>query len=228
MSPQTIGTLNETIAERALQDALEIVRKKYRERGEYPTRSKIAEVTGLSDSSVQRYLADKPYDHPKYENILSIARAIGLQTSDLALEPEVAKQMDKRESDNVVLEMRRLNIEELKRTMDDEAEKWRERLDAERKAHMDEIVHLNKAHAEEIANLNKIHAEEMKRAIAANQENLRIAQETHAQHTRMLQEVFQQQFSQLVDVLAKKMYSPTITKKVSSRSRNHKQNASIE
>lgn len=198
--------------ERALQDALENLRKRYRDRGEYPTRSVIAEKSGLSDATVQRYLAEKHYDSPKYDNIVAIARAIGLQTSDLSIDQELANQMDKKESDNVVLEMRRLNIEELKRTMDDEADKWRERLDAERKAHMQEIINLNKAHAEEIAVLNKLHAEEMKRAITANQENLRISQESSAQQIKMLQEVFQQQITQLIGVLSKKMYTPTIVK----------------
>jgi len=206
-----------------LQEVLDVVKKKYRENREYPSRSKIAEDSNLSESTVQRYLSDKYYGHLKYENILAIGRAIGLQTGDLTLSPEVIEQMDKRKSDNVILEMQRLNIEELKLMMDDEAEKWRERLDAERKAHTEEILHINKAHAEEIANLNKIHAEEMKRAIAANLENFRIAQDTHAQHTKMLQEAFQQQFSQLINILVKKMYSPSFTKKPRNRASRDEQ-----
>lgn len=141
-----------------LQAALSTLRAHYKDNGG-PSHAMIADSTGLSESTVQRYLSAVQIKTPNYSSIVSIAAVIGMETSDLIFGKDVVDILPKEDLVDLVMELRKMNIEELARS----DEKWRERLDAENHAHSEDIRHLSAAHTEEARRADEAHAAHIER-----------------------------------------------------------------
>lgn len=141
-----------------LQNALSSLRAHYKDNGG-PSHAVIADSTGLSEATVQRYLGVAQIKVPNYNSIVSIATVIGMTTSDLSLSKDVVDVLPKEQLADLVLELRKMNIDELARN----DEKWRERLDDEKRTHSEDIKHLSDAHVEEMQRTSEAHAAQIER-----------------------------------------------------------------
>lgn len=165
----------------SLQKALSNLRLYYKEHGgpNYPS---IVDSTGLSESTVQRYLGTTIIKNPNYSSIISIATAIGMETTDLSINRDLVEQMDKQQLTDLVLELRKINIEEL----NSNDSKWRERLDSEQQAHRDEVLSLNQEHSSEIRRIN-----------AANAEHIASVHKLHADQIASIHDSYRIQIEQM-------------------------------
>lgn len=193
-----------------LQTALTSLRTHYKDNGG-PSHASIADSTGLSEATVQRYLGTAQLKVPNYNSIVSIATVIGMNTADLTLGQDVVDILPKEELADLVLELRKMNIDELARN----DAQWRERLDAEKAAHSDDIQHLTEAHVKErqrsdeahdaqIERIQRMHAEQLKEvreSYVAQMEQMRTAnsalvaqmQDSSSKHDAQRLEAAQQQ-----------------------------------
>lgn len=170
-----------------LQKALVHLRAWYKERGG-PSYSQIADSAGVSESTAQRYLSDDPVKRPNYTTIVSIASTLGMTTADLSLSKDIVEGMEKDQLANLVLELRRINIDELSAQRDADDARWRERLSADQEKYMARIELLNKEHADEMARTKQAHAEEIQRTNAA-----------HQAHILQIHQMYEKQFATMID-----------------------------
>jgi transcriptional regulator with XRE-family HTH domain len=187
--------------EAALQEALESLRRHYRDRGCQPPRSTIVEHTGISETTVQRYLSDKPYENPTYKTIFAIAAEIGLQTEDMALSADAIKGIETAAQNELILSLRELNIKELADALAANDDKWRSRLDSEKDAQLNLIRQMAQTHADEIRRLNETHAAEVQRIHEANSKHTAQIQQLYAEQIKILLEASHAQTAQILQAV---------------------------
>lgn len=166
----------------SLQKSLSNLRAYYKEHGG-PNFSAIADASGLSDSTVSRYLGKDVIKTPNYDSIVSIATVIGMGTEDLTLNKELVDQIENKEQlRELILELRKINIEELSRRDD----QWRDRLDAEKQAHSEDIRHLTEAHNAQLERLQRVYADQMAELTSASL-GVHQKESDHIQQTAQMQ-----------------------------------------
>ena len=156
----------------SLSKALSSLRTWYKEHGNGMPYSAIVDATGLSESTVQRYLNPKSVINPSYNNILAIASAIGMEASELSFSREMVEHMDKQQLAELVLEIRKFGAEELRASREADDARWRERLISEKQAHVEDLRHLNQSHIEDMQRMKDEHAAEMARSHEAHNEHV--------------------------------------------------------
>lgn len=190
----------------SLQKALANLRSHYKERGG-PNYAAIVDSSGVSESTVQRYLGTAVIKNPNYNSIIAIAAAIGMETADLSINRDLVEQMDKQQLADLALELRKINVEELSAN----DAKWRERLDAEQQAHREELRRVNQASAEHLASVHKIHAEQiagihesyiaqLEQMRKSSEQQIAHALETHRSQAAHLQQTSAAQISTLQQI----------------------------
>lgn len=164
----------------SLQKALANLRAYYKYNGG-PNYTALADSTGLSESTVQRYLGQTLMKSPNYSSIISLAGAIGMETADLSLNRDLVDQMEKQQLADIVLELRKINVDELAAN----DAKWRERIAADQDAHRDDLRRANASSAEHLASVHKLHAEQIAHiheSYRAQMEQMRKASEQQLAH----------------------------------------------
>lgn len=190
----------------SLQKALANLRAHYKEHGG-PSYAAIVDSSGLSESTVQRYLSATAIKNPNYNSIIAIAAAIGMETADLSINRDLVDQMDKQQLANLALELRKMNVDEL----NSNDAKWRERLDAEQLAHREELRRTNEASAEHLASVHKLHAEQiagihdsyrvqMEQMRKASEQQVAHALQTHQSQAAHLQQASAAQLATLQQI----------------------------
>ena len=178
----------------SLVRALSNLRTWYKEHGNGMPYSAIVDATNLSESTVQRYLNPKNSINPSYENILAIASAIGMKASELEFSREIAEQMDKQQLTDVIVELRKMSLEELASTREADDARWRERLNQEKITHTNELSRLHQTHMEEMQRMKDEHTEEMKRC-----------HEAHADHVLQIHQMYDKQMESMRSANSKQM-----------------------
>lgn len=181
-----------------LQTALSSLRAHYKDNGG-PSHAVIADSTGLSEATVQRYLGAVQIKVPNYNSIVSIATVIGMTTSDLSLNKDVVDVLPKEQLADLVLELRKMNIDELARN----DEKWRERLDDEKRTHSEDIRHLSDAHANEMQHADETHAAQIERIQQMHNDQLMAVHASYKAQMEQMRTANSALLAQLQDASAK-------------------------
>lgn len=178
----------------ALQKALSDLREHYKANGG-PSYAVLAGATGLSESTVQRYLSPNvTLKCPNYENILSLATALGMGTEDLTLDRELVDEIENKEQlRDMIMELREMNIEELARN----DAQWRDRLNAEMTTHNESLRTIAAAHDEQFAHLQQVYAEQLGQLTSVSNEQTAQMLATHQEQERRIQETARQQYEAL-------------------------------
>lgn len=176
------------------KDALKKLRSHYSANKEsLPSQQKIADMSGLSESTVQRALSNST-DSIKFETVMRIAPVIGMTTEDLGISDEAVAAMDNDDMRALVIALREINIRELASQRDADDTRWRERLDSDQKKHHELIKLLNAQHASEIASISAAHNEEMKRC-----------RERHDEHVSQIHSMYDRQMESMRSANARQM-----------------------
>lgn len=166
----------------SLQKSLSNLRAYYKEHGG-PNFSAIADASGLSDSTVSRYLGKDVIKTPNYDSIVSIATVIGMGTEDLTLSRDLVNQIENKEQlRDMIMELRKLNIEEMSRC----DAQWRDRLDAEKQAHSEDIRRLTETHNAQLERLQRVYADQMAELTSASL-GVHQKESDHIQQTAQMQ-----------------------------------------
>ena len=150
-----------------------------------PSQQRIADQSGLSESTVQRALSGQS-DSIKFETIVKIAPVIGMNTEDLGITEENVAAMDNDDMRALVISLRDMNMRELAAQRKADDERWRERLNADQEKYLARIELLNAHHAEAMDRLKEAHADEMKRSNAA-----------HEQHVTQIHQMYDRQMESM-------------------------------
>lgn len=176
------------------KEALKKLRSHYSSnKDSMPSQQKIADMSGLSESTVQRALSNGT-DSIKFETVMRIAPVIGMTTEDLGISDEAVAAMDNDDMRALVIALREINIRELAAQRDADDTRWRERLDSDQKKHHELIKLLSAQHASEIANISASHNDEMKRC-----------RERHDEHVAQIHQMYDRQMESMRQANAKQM-----------------------
>lgn len=182
----------------SLQKALSNLRLHYKDKGG-PSYSLIADSTSLSESTVQRYLGTAHIKAPNYDSIVAIAAVIGMGTADLTISKELVDQIENKDDlRELILELRKLNIEELSRN----DAQWRERLDAAKEAHSDDLKHLTDAHNAQIERIQQLYADQLRQMTVISDSQAAQLLDAHHKESEHIQQTAAQQYESL-ETLAK-------------------------
>lgn len=167
-----------------VKEALKRLRSHYAENKDaMPSQQRIADMTGLSESTVQRVLSGTS-DNIKYATIMQIAPAIGLSTADLGINKETVEALNNEDLQALVLALREINLRELAAQREADDARWRERLDADQGKHQQRIELLTTQHGEEMRRMTSAHADEMKRCRDRHDEHVG---QIHAMYDRQME-----------------------------------------
>lgn len=148
-----------------------------------PSYAAIADSSGLSESTVQRYLGTSPLKMPNYDSIVAIATVIGMGTEDLTLSRDLVNQIENKEQlRDMIMELRKLNIEEMSRC----DAQWRDRLDAEKQAHSEDIRRLTETHNAQLERLQSVYADQLAQLSGASM-SVHQKESDHIQQTAQMQ-----------------------------------------
>lgn len=136
-----------------------------------PSQQRIADQSGLSESTVQRALSGQS-ENIKYETVARIAPVIGMSTEELGISEETVLALDNDDMRALVIALRDMNMRELAAQREADDTRWRERLSADQEKFNARIELLNKEHAAEMIRTKEAHADEMRRANAAHDQNV--------------------------------------------------------
>ena len=101
----------------------------------------------------------------------------------LTLSKELVDQIENKDQlRELILELRKINIEELSRRDD----QWRDRLDAEKQAHSEDIRHLTEAHNAQLERLQRVYADQMAELTSASL-GVHQKESDHIQQTAQMQ-----------------------------------------
>lgn len=167
-----------------VKEALKRLRTHYNDNKDaMPSQQKISDMTGLSESTVQRALSGSA-DNVKYSTIMQIAPAIGLSTADLGISKETVEALSNEDLQALVLALREINLRELAAQREADDTRWRERLDADQKKYHQRMELITTQHAEEMRRMTSAHADEMKRCRDRHDEHV---SQIHAMYDRQME-----------------------------------------
>lgn len=177
-----------------VKEALKKLRAHYSEHKDaMPSQQRIADMTGLSESTIQRVLSGQT-DNIKYATIMQIAPAIGLSTSDLGINKESIEALNNEDLQALVLALREINMRELSAQREVDDARWRERLDSDQKKYQQRIELLTTQHAEEMHRMTSAHADEMKRC-----------RDRHDEHVSQIHSMYDRQMESMRSANAKQI-----------------------
>lgn len=176
------------------KDALKRLRAHYNEnKDRLPSQQRIADQSGLSESTVQRALTGQT-ESIKYETIARIAPIIGMGTEELGISEETVESLDNNDLQALVLALRDMNMRELAAQRKADDERWRERLNADQEKYLARIDLLNAQHADAMSRLKDAHGDEMNRANSA-----------HEAHVVQIHQMYDKQMESMRQANAKQM-----------------------
>lgn len=176
------------------KDALKRLRAHYNEnKDRLPSQQRIADQSGLSESTVQRALTGQT-ESIKYETIARIAPIIGMGTEELGISEETVESLDNNDLQALVLALRDMNMRELAAQRKADDERWRERLNADQEKYLARIDLLNTQHADAMSRLKDAHGDEMNRANSA-----------HEAHVVQIHQMYDKQMESMRQANAKQM-----------------------
>lgn len=176
------------------KDALERLRNHYNaNKGSLPSQQKIADLAGVSESTVQRALTG-PADKIKFETIIRIAPVIGISTEELGISGESLEALDNKDLQALVIAMRDMNLRELAAQREADDARWRERLNADLEKHRHQVEVLTQEHAADMRRIRDEHSDEMKRSNAA-----------HDAHVVQIHQMYDRQMESMRQANAKQM-----------------------
>ncbi|MBQ7886403.1 MAG: helix-turn-helix domain-containing protein [Clostridia bacterium] len=176
------------------KDALKKLRSHYSaNKDSLPSQQRIADMSGLSESTVQRALSGNT-DSIKFETVMRIAPVIGMTTEDLGVSDDAVAAMDNDDMRALVIALREINIRELAAQREADDVRWRERLDSDQRKHHERIEMLGKQHTQEIASIVSAHNSEMQRC-----------RERHDEHVTQIHQMYDRQMESMRQANAKQM-----------------------
>ena len=176
------------------KDALMRIRTYYAENKQsMPSQQKIADLAGLSESTVQRALSGQA-ESVKYETLIRIAPVIGMTTEDLGVSDEAVAAMDNDDMRALVIALREMNVRELAAQREADDTRWRERLNADLEKHRHQVDVLNQEHAADMRRIRDEHTEEMKRSSTAHEEHI---MQIHKMYDRQMESMRQANAKQM-------------------------------
>ena len=177
-----------------VKEALKRLRAHYNENKDaMPSQQKISDMTGLSESTVQRALSGSA-ENVKYSTIMQIAPAIGLSTADLGISKETIEALSNEDLQALVLALREINLRELAAQREADDTRWRERLDADQKKYQQRIEQITTQHAEEMRRMSSAHSDEMKRC-----------RDRHDEHVGQIHSMYDRQMESMRSANAKQI-----------------------
>lgn len=188
-----------------VQTALNNLRKFYNDHKQtLPSQQRIAELTNLSESTIQRALGGQT-NNVKYTSIMEIASAIGMKTTDLGITEEVAEQLNEAQTTALVLALRKINIEELRAQREADDARWRERLASDQRKHAERIDSLNAEHAAEMRRTAQMHIDEINRINADHEQEISRCRERHDHHVEQIHQIYARQMESMREVNARQI-----------------------
>lgn len=199
--------INANAAWAALGEALAAIQDAYTDMGDArPTYDRLAEMADMSTTTTHTYMTTIP-KRPDYTKVAALANALGMSTSVLPqLDTETVQRMDMAEMQDLIKDLREMNIDELARKdkqwreeIDRSNAKWQERFDAEKLTHSTEVKNLTAAHAEEIQRVNIANGTNIERIQTLHAGELQAARESFGAQLEQAREAHKQQLTHMLE-----------------------------